>query len=93
MVAAIVFAEECLFRAYLIPRLEARMGTWTAALVASVLFGAVHLENIATLALCGMVFSAAFLRRRSLWASFIAHLFHNAIVIVAVYPDAQRALH
>lgn len=92
MVATIVFAEECLFRAYLIPRLEARMGTLTAVLVSSLLFGVAHMDNVATLALCGGIFGAAFLRRRSLWASFIAHLFHNAIVLVAVYPGAQRAI-
>lgn len=92
MLAMVVFAEECLFRGYLIPRLEARMGTWAAALVASFLFGAIHLDNIATLALCGMVFSAAFLRRRSLWAAFIAHFLHNAAVLLAVYPAAQQSL-
>lgn len=92
MLAMLAFSEECLFRAYLIPRLEARRGTVTAVLLSSALFGAVHLYNFVPTALGGIVFSLAFLRRRSISASFIAHFVHNAIVLGSVYAEAQRAL-
>lgn len=84
ILATLAFSEECLFRAYLLPRLEARRGTLAAVLISSALFGAMHLYNFVPTALCGIVFSLAFLQRRSIWASTIAHFVHNAIVILTV---------
>lgn len=79
------FAEECIFRAYLIPRLEAFRGTMAAVLISAILFGLMHLTGAIPTALGGVIFAAAFLRRRSVWASWIAHSAHNLTVLLTVH--------
>lgn len=84
-------AEELLFRGILFRRLLRRMGALPAALVSSVLFGALHADHVGAtlLALALMVLYA---ETGSLWASIAAHALSNLAVILVewtrVIPDS-----
>jgi hypothetical protein len=88
----LAFAEECIFRGYLIPALKTRYGMRTAVLLSSALFGLVHLQFAVPTFVVGIIFSAAFLQRRSLWASLIAHFTHNTAVTLVGYFLLERAV-
>ena len=72
--------EELLFRGYPLRVLADAAGAWTALVVTSVLFGAVHLWNAgataqstAIVTLAGFFLGAVLLRTRSLYAAWAAH--------------------
>mgnify|MGYP001602136487 FL=1 len=88
----LAFAEECIFRGYLIPALETRYGMKTTVLLSSALFGLFHLQFAVPTFVVGIIFSAAFLRRRSLWASLIAHFTHNTAATLVGYFLLARAV-
>lgn len=82
-IALDAFAEECIFRAYMIPFLEERRGTAAAVVLSSLVFGAIHYTGIIPATLTGALLCAAFLRRRSIWAPLFAHAASNMIVLLA----------
>lgn len=83
-IACDVFGEEIIFRAYMIPRLEAMRGTTAALVISSVAFGLIHLYGAFPTTVLGLIFGAAFLRRRSIWAACLAHFTINAAVLFMV---------
>lgn len=74
-------AEEFIFRGYLQYTLTRGMGFWPAAVLASVLFGLVHLDvpgepwtAVANIVLLSLLLSIALLRTGSLWFSIGSHM-------------------
>ena len=82
---AIGFTEELAFRAYLIPRVEAMMGSTRKAVLLSVLvFAIAHFSNGYVAAIhsliTGSVFAVAFCSTRRIWPVAIGHSFVDLIV-------------
>jgi membrane protease YdiL (CAAX protease family) len=74
------FAEEFLFRGYALATLAEGIGFWPAAIVLSLLFGAVHLGNAGenpvgavSAGLVGLLFCFSFRRSGSLWFAIGLH--------------------
>lgn len=77
---AVGFAEEFLFRGYSLATLSESIRFWPAAIVLSVLFGAVHLQNVGenpigalSAALVGLLFCFSLRRSGSLWFAIGLH--------------------
>ena len=77
---AVGFAEEFLFRGYLLATLSDGIGFWPAAIVLSGLFGAVHLHNLGenptgalSAGLVGLLFCFSLRRTGSLWFAIGLH--------------------
>jgi membrane protease YdiL (CAAX protease family) len=85
------FAEECIFRGYMIPALEKRFGTKSAVLLSSALFGLFHLQYAVMTFVVGIILSGAFLRRRSIWAPLVAHIANNTMMTFVGYFLLERA--
>ena len=96
------FAEEMVFRGWLMTRLAeigrfSTAGWIAAALGSSALFGAIHLYQgasgmIAT-GLSGFVFACVYLAMgRNLWASIVAHGFMDTVGFVMVYLGVYPGL-
>ncbi len=91
--AALVFVlvgayrEELFFRCYLLERLpQGGIPVWAAATVSSVLFASAHLYEgpmaVAFAAAQGVLFSAVFLKNRSIHTLGLAHALYNALVLI-----------
>lgn len=85
------FAEELLFRGLVYGRLRRGMHWRMALLLASALFGLIHLVPIqmAYAFLAGIVFNLILVRYRSLWPCVAAHMAFNltSIIISAIIGD------
>ncbi len=79
------FAEEFLFRRFLLGGLRAAWGMWPALLLSAALFSVLHadLGSMIPFALIGLIFGFAYLRSESLTAPTIAHLIFNIIGFTA----------
>lgn len=79
------FAEEFIFRRFLLGGLHAawgaNWGAWPALLISAALFSALHadLGSMIPFAVIGLIFGAAYLRSGSLTAPTLAHLVFNII--------------
>lgn len=75
------FAEEFLFRRFLLGGLRAAWGAWPALLLSAALFSVLHadLGSMIPFAIIGLIFGYAYLRAESLTAPTIAHLVFNII--------------
>lgn len=76
----VAFAEEFLFRGYALATLTDGIGFWPAAIVLSVLFGAIHLRNVGenpmgalSAATVGLLLCFSFRRSGSLWFALGLH--------------------
>jgi membrane protease YdiL (CAAX protease family) len=83
--------EEVVFRGWMLRQLTAWIGRpWVAALIASVLFAAIHFPQDATgwaaLALMGLSFSYMALRLGGVEFAIGAHAAHNAMIILFLQP-------
>ncbi len=79
------FAEEFLFRRFLLGGLRAVWGVWPALLLSAALFSVLHadLGSMIPFAIIGLIFGFAYLRSESLTAPTIAHLVFNIIGFTA----------
>lgn len=79
------FAEEFLFRRFLLGGLRAVWGMWPALLLSAALFSVLHadLGSMIPFAIIGLIFGFAYLRSESLTAPTIAHLIFNIIGFTA----------
>ncbi len=90
--------EELVFRGYLQRVLGARYGTWTAVVVTSVLFAAIHLNPASVLALfaLGVVFALLRVWSGSIWPAILAHAVQNgtssAMVLSGLAEDSPDEL-
>ena len=78
------FQEEVLFRSYLIPTIENRLGTWTALILSSLGFMSIHFLNAGisimgciNLAIGGFVMGLLFIIYRNVWAPSGFHMAWN----------------
>jgi membrane protease YdiL (CAAX protease family) len=81
------FAEEKLFRGFLVPRLAAMWGTWPSMLVSSILFALFHPHYglfMPIVFLYGFVFAWARLRTGTIVVPFLLHLSVNGLVSVVM---------
>jgi len=89
-VSAIVIApivEEIFFRGFIFRLLSCRIGIVSAALLSGILFGAVHLSLIQTVALSifGFVQCMLYAQTRSIIYPMILHAIFNAIVVIQIF--------
>lgn len=80
------FSEEILFRSYLIPTIENRLGTWAALILSSLGFMALHLGNSGIsfigcldLTIGGFLMGLLFIKFRNVWAPTGLHVSWNYI--------------
>jgi membrane protease YdiL (CAAX protease family) len=80
------FAEELVFRGWLLPTLTDSLGSIAAILVSSLAFAAAHslnpqisLMQVASLIVAGAVMGVLTIRTESIWAAGLAHTFWNWI--------------
>jgi len=78
------FSEEILFRSYLIPTIENRLGTWAALIISSLGFMALHLGNSGIsfigcldLTVGGFLMGLLFIKFRNVWAPTGLHVSWN----------------
>jgi uncharacterized protein len=78
------FIEEIPYRGFMLQQIETRTGFWTANLLSSLLFVAIHLpgwialhqlsaDRVVTIFVFGAVMAAVFKYSSSLWAAIVAH--------------------
>lgn len=91
MLVGAAFAEECVFRAYLIPALTARRGRAFALLASSALFGLLHFPYVAAKTISGLILGGLFIRRGSIWPALIAHILHNLAGYAVSFFLLERA--
>jgi membrane protease YdiL (CAAX protease family) len=86
------FAEEVIFRGFLLGGLQRWFPTWSAVLISGVLFGAVHAELgvIIPIALIGIVLAVVYLRANSIFASMGTHFIFNTVSFLATYLMERR---
>lgn len=75
--------EELIFRSYMIPRLEETRGLKAAVAISVVAFGLLHYTDAIPTAVDGLILSAVFLRRRSIWAAWLAHASINMTILLS----------
>jgi len=85
-------AEELLFRGVLLHRFGRRFGLGRGMVIASALFGVLHMNPIA-ITVFGVLLSVLYLRSRSLWATTLAHAINNAVplVMLSLSSGSERA--
>jgi uncharacterized protein len=89
LVIVVAFAEETMFRGYLILRLNATIRSLLAAVILSTaIFSFGHgyegTAGVATVGLMGLVFALVYVWRRSLIAPMVMHFLQDFIVIVLI---------
>ncbi len=93
--AAIVpaFAEETLFRGFLLNTLQLRHSPQTSLLLNALLFALIHLDIAYLLELCLLGYYLAFLARysRSLWVPIGFHAINNILAILTFSPEDTAA--
>ena len=82
---AVGFAEELIGREYLIPRLEALIGsTWKSILLSALIFGLLHSQKSFTgmvvSCLSGIVWGVGFCATRRVWPVAISHAMWDFVV-------------
>jgi uncharacterized protein len=90
------FAEEILFRGLLFPALTRRAGALVSLVVTSVLFGAIHAQQlagawiqVACIVLVGVVLTVVRWRFRSLACSTLVHVGYNGALFVALFAETR----
>lgn len=71
------FAEELIFRGYLLNLWAARWGLWPAVIVSSLVFGLLHWTQAVFAAPIGFVLALVYLRYDSLWPGIFLHAVYN----------------
>ncbi len=90
------FAEEVLFRGLLFPALARRTGALLSLTVTSVLFGAIHAQQLAgawvqigCIVLVGVVLTAIRWRFHSLACSTLVHVGYNGALFVMLFVQTR----
>lgn len=81
------FAEEVLFRGYLLGKLRKHVPLWVAILITSLLFGAVHMAWNVGIDVFALSIVLCLLRvtSRSLWPSILLHMLKNGIAFYFLF--------
>lgn len=80
-------AEESIFRGLLLPAFAKKIGFVAAAIVTSIMFGAVHGQlNVAIVTfVLGLILAWMYKRTDSLWPAIMLHSFKNLIAFALIY--------
>jgi len=85
------FAEEFLFRGYILRAFEKSWGIIVAIIVSSLIFGMFHLQitNLLPLAALGAMLAVLTVYSGSIWPAVLAHFINNgaAVVTATYYPE------
>jgi membrane protease YdiL (CAAX protease family) len=90
LMATTAIMEETLFRGILLTRLRRALGSWwSAVLISSVCFGAIHLEGASIVRpvfafFLSLAFSLVFIRSGSLLSVVLAHFLFNCLQLLVV---------
>lgn len=100
--ALIALSEEWMFRGILFSTLRSRMRIWSAVLLTSVVFGAVHVLNALALgdlalassqavaaAMTGLLLVALVVRTGSIWPAIIYHMIWNFGILLVAYETSK----
>jgi membrane protease YdiL (CAAX protease family) len=94
------FAEELLFRGLLFPALARRAGAVVSLVLTSLLFGAVHAQQLAgawaqvgCIAVVGLVLTGVRWRFRSLACSTLVHAGYNGVLFAALFVQTRGFTH
>ena len=81
-------SEELLFRGFLLQGLRTSIRMWPAIVVSAVIFGIFHffLFKFIVTASLGVLLGYLCWRSRSIIPSIVAHMLHNTIVAMSIYP-------
>jgi membrane protease YdiL (CAAX protease family) len=81
------FAEEVIFRGFLLGGLMKWFPAWAAVLISGALFGAVHGQQgvIIPIAMIGILLAVVYLRANSIFASMGTHFLFNTVSFLATY--------
>lgn len=71
------FAEELVFRGFLLNLWIARWGVWKAIIASSLFFGVMHGERMLFAAILGFALALVYLKYDSLWPSIAVHALYN----------------
>jgi uncharacterized protein len=89
-------AEEILFRGLLFPALTRRTGAMASMLVTSLLFGAVHAQQlagawvqVASIVMVGCVLTTVRWRFRSLASSTLVHMAYNGVLFFSLFVQTR----
>lgn len=101
----IALSEEWMFRGILYHALAARLHAWTAILLTSFAFGAVHVLNVFAFGdlgqaagqalaamMTGLLLLALMIRTGSIWTSVLFHMVWNFGLLLIAYDAAQQPL-
>ena len=81
-------AEELFFRGFLFSGLRNRLSLWPAAVIAGLVFGAIHavtgITTVIPLAALGIALCWLYEKTGSLWPCVIAHTFNNGLALLLI---------
>lgn len=81
-------AEELFFRGFLFSGLRGRLSLWPAALIAGLVFGAIHaatgITTVVPLATLGVALCWLYEKTGSLWPCVIAHAINNGLALALI---------
>ncbi|WLR51074.1 type II CAAX endopeptidase family protein [Bacillus tianshenii] len=84
--------EEIIFRKILFGELMKKMNFWFAAIISSIIFGAIHveLEHLLIYSSIGFVFAFLYYKTRRIWVPIFAHVTMNTLVILVRFIDPEK---
>ena len=86
--------EELFFRGYVLSGLRGGLGKWASVLVVGIAFGVYHhsVHRLIIASALGIVFGLLVIQYRSIWPAILAHLMHNALLVLSGRADALKPL-
>ena len=92
------FAEEVVYRGFLITRLAelwggSRRAVWSAVIIAGVIFGAIHFTwgpvGMVETTFMGVALGAAYVKLgRNLWVTILAHAYMDTVLMIQVFTQS-----
>ncbi|MFH1747008.1 MAG: CPBP family intramembrane glutamic endopeptidase, partial [Planctomycetota bacterium] len=88
------FCEELFFRGYVLSGLRGTLGKTAAVLVVAFAFGISHhsVHRLALTIMLGAIFGLLVIQYRSIWPAILAHMMHNAIMVLMTRTDGLAPL-
>ncbi len=89
------FVEELFFRGYVLQGLRGSLGKWAALLITAFAFAMFHhsVYRLIVTGALGLLFGLLVLRGGSIWPAVIAHMMHNAmLILLSEVPALETAL-
>ena len=88
-------SEELFFRGFVFSGFRTRFSFWPAAVIAGVIFGAIHattgITTVVPLAALGVALCWLYEKTGSLWPCVIAHMFNNGLALLILSEEGSLA--